>query len=228
MRERLFVPTDCEVRAAGDGKHVLTAYAMVYERLSQNLGGFVEQIAPGAASKSIADDDIRGLRNHDANLLLGRTRSGTLRLASDDQGVHYEIDLPNTTVGRDTAEMVARGDMTGSSFAFTLVGEGADEWGATEQDFPLRTIKRMKLYDVGPVTYPAYEATNDTDFAAALRSLAGQTGRPVEDLVAAAGRNELRSLMTPVDDEPTKGQGETHPSGLAVARARALELLESA
>lgn len=226
MRERRLVEFDLEVREHDDGP-TLVGYAAVFNRLSSNLGGFVEQVAPGAFSKTIQEADVRHLLNHDANVVLGRNRAGTLRLSEDTTGLRYEVDLPKTQAARDLAESVRRGDITGSSFAFRVVGDDGDEWSMTEDEFPLRTVKQVQLYDTSTVTYPAYPSTQEADVAAAVRSLARDLDRSVEELVAAAGKNELRSLMTSADDAPD-GPDDLHPSGLAIARSRALELLECA
>ncbi|MDP8928666.1 MAG: HK97 family phage prohead protease [Actinomycetota bacterium] len=222
QRERRLWDGQLELRANGPGK-TLVGYAAVFNRLSANLGGFVEQVAPGAFTKTIQEADVRHLLNHDSNVVLGRNRAGTLRLAEDTTGLHYEVDLPATQAARDLAESVERGDITGSSFAFRVVGDDGAEWSLTDDEFPLRTLRQVQLYDTSTVTYPAYPSTQEDDVKAALRSLANSTGRPLEDLVTAAASNELRSLMTPADD-PADGPGSPHPSGLAVARSRDLLL----
>lgn len=228
MRERRMFDSELEVRANDQGTKTLTGYAAVFNRYSSNLGGFVEQIAPGAFAQTITQADVRHLINHDANFVLGRNRSGTLRLSEDSTGLHYEVDLPNTQAARDMAESVERGDITGSSFAFRIVGDDGDEWGLTEDDFPLRTVRQVALYDTSTVTYPAYPSTQADDVKAAFRSLSDSTGRPVDELVEAGQANELRSLMLPVDDSrDDEGPGDTHPSRLAVCR-RELEAVRFA
>lgn len=226
MRERRLYESELEVRDNAKGGKTLTGYAAVFNRMSANLGGFVEQVAPGAFSKTIQEADVRHLLNHDANVVLGRNRAGTLRLAEDTTGLHYEVDLPNTQAARDLAESVERGDISGSSFAFRVVGDDGDDWGLTDDEFPLRTLRQVALYDTSTVTYPAYPSTQEDDVKAAVRSLARQLDRPIEDLVTAAANNELRSLMTSAGDD-LDGPGETHPSGLAVARSRDLLLRQA-
>ena len=142
--------------------NTIVGHAAVFNSRSQDLGGFVEQIATGAFD-SVLEDDVRALFNHNQNFVLGRTVSKTLRLSVDEQGLRYEIDIPNTTVGKDLFESINRGDISQSSFGF-IVGE--DEWEKTD-DGNLRTITKVeRLYDVSPVTYPAYPATD-----AAVRSM---------------------------------------------------------
>ena len=155
--------------------------------------------------------------NHDDAALLGRTASGTLRLDVDADGLLYECDLPDTAAGRDVAALAARGDVRASSFAFTVVG---DEWGVTEQGFPLRTLTAVALHDVAPVTTPAYP-----DASAALRSLAAVVGVEPERVAGmapaevAAAIGGARSAPVVVDVAPA-GANRTRLS----ARAALLDL----
>jgi HK97 family phage prohead protease len=134
--------------------------------------GMVERIEPIAFKRALKEkDDARALFNHDPNQLLGRVSSGTLELSSDKKGLTYRISPGDTTVARDVREHIKRGDLTGSSFAFRVT----DERWEKENDIQIRTIKGVELFDVGPVTYPAYEgttaATRDaSDLADARRS----------------------------------------------------------
>jgi HK97 family phage prohead protease len=101
---------------------------------------------------------VRALFNHDANFVLGRSTSGTLRLIEDDKGLRYDVDVPDTTWARDLMVSVKRGDVSQSSFAFEVTEE---EWDYGKRgEMPMRTIKSVRLYDVSPVTYPAYSATS--------------------------------------------------------------------
>ena len=162
-------------------------YAARFGSISQNLGGFVERIAHGAFAKTIQEADIRALFNHDPNKVLGRNRSGTLRLEEDTSGLAYEIDLPDTMVGRDLATLLERGDVSGSSFGFRAI---TDEWGETDSGFPLRTLTQAALRDVGPVTFPAY-----TDASSSLRSLAEARSLDLADLIKAAADDRLQDLL---------------------------------
>jgi uncharacterized protein len=140
---------------AGDAAEVVTlaGYAAKYNVLSEMMWDFQETIAPGAFD-AVMGDDVRCLFNHDANLILGRTASGTLRLNLDDTGLRYEVDLPDTVSASDVAVAVERGDVTQSSFAF-IVNEAT--WTEREDGTWLRTITKLsRLYDVSPVTYPGY------------------------------------------------------------------------
>ena len=150
-----------------DGKTV-TGYAAVFNSLSEEMWGFRERIDP-AAFREADISDVRALFNHDPNMLLARTSSGTLKLEVDERGLRYSFDLPDTTAGRDLGELLRRGDVTQSSFGFTIADdewiESRDNDGNVEE--VTRVIKKVKrLYDVSPVTYPAYP-----DTSVAVRSL---------------------------------------------------------
>jgi HK97 family phage prohead protease len=164
-RERRAMLGTVECRDASDTAATISGYAAVFNAetlIGGGMWGFREQIAPGAFDQAIQDDDVRALFNHDPNYLLGRNVAGTLRLKSDKKGLRYEVDLPDTAAGRDVKTLVDRGDVSGSSFGFVVE---EDEWvdGKVEKDgrmtLPLRTIRKVSLYDVSPVTYPAYPQT---------------------------------------------------------------------
>ena len=171
IEKRMLPAQQCELRAVppSDGQSgpaKIAGYAAVFNMRSDLLGGyFVEIIAPGAFDEVLAQD-VRGLFNHDPNYLLGRTISGTLRLTTDERGLAYEIDTPDTMTIRDlVVAPIARGDMSGSSFAMR-VAPGGDTWHE-EDGVVVRTIYKVaELRDVGPVSFPAYP-----DSSAAQRSL---------------------------------------------------------
>lgn len=210
--ERRYTRGDVELRAAADQPKQMAGYAAVFNSLSQNLGGFVERIAPGAFAKTLAEADVKALFNHDANLLLGRSKSGTLRMEEDEVGLRYEVDLPDTTLGRDLSVLLERGDVSQSSFAFRVV---RDDWATDDQDRPVRTLVEVKLFDVSPVTYPAYLDT-EASMRAALPSLAAVRDLPLDDLMAAARANDLgRALRPATTDHPDAAPATaTLPTGL--------------
>lgn len=153
IERRSYSLDSAEVRKNDDGAAVLRGHAAVFDKLSENLGGFRERIEPGAFDDAL-EDDVRALFNHDPNLILGRTRSGTLKLDVDDSGLSYEVTLPDTQTGRDLAISVERGDIDQSSFAFVVE---KDSWGKDKDGQIIRTILKVsRLFDVSPVTYPAY------------------------------------------------------------------------
>jgi HK97 family phage prohead protease len=164
--ERRFTSVPVEIRAGSD-KKVIGGYAAKFERHSQNLGGFVERIAPGAFNKSRGNGwpGVIARYNHDDNMVLGTIGGGTLRLGIDEVGLTYEVDLPSAR--GDVYELVERGDVRQSSFAFVADMDG-DEWDTTDQGFPQRTLTSVRLYDVAPVNTPAYE-----DTSVGLRSIGG-------------------------------------------------------
>jgi HK97 family phage prohead protease len=141
------------VEAAQEESRMISGYAAVFDSDSEDLGGFTERIERGAFAEAIKVSDVRALFNHDNNMILARTASGTLRIYEDERGLKYEFEAPNTTVGNDVLEMIKRGDISQSSFGFTVE---KDSW--TKRDgTTYRTIKKVKkLYDVSPVTFPAY------------------------------------------------------------------------
>jgi len=129
--------------------------AALFNVLSEDLGGFREQIAPGAFT-DVMGDDVRALMNHDPNLILGRTTSNTLSINQTDDGLMYRYSDPDTTYSNDLRKSMKRGDVTQSSFAFSVA---EDSWDEVDGD-TIRTILKFKrLYDVSPVTYPAYPDT---------------------------------------------------------------------
>ena len=103
--ERRTATEGVELREEGNTMTAI-GYASVFNRLSQNLGGFVERVAQGTFAKTIQEADVRALFNHDADQVLGRSKSGTLRMQEDEKGLRYEIDLPNTQLGRDHAVLL--------------------------------------------------------------------------------------------------------------------------
>src|SRR5512135_2436555 len=136
----------------GKGPGRMSGYAYLFDVLSEDLGGFVERIAPGAGAHALRSSDVVGLVDHDEGRVLGRKSAGTLRVEEDSTGARYEIDLPDTGYARDLAESLRRRDIVGSSFAFKIA-PGGDTW--SEQDGRLvRTIHNIEwVRDVSPVTF---------------------------------------------------------------------------
>ena len=147
-----------------EGKDVVIGHASVFNSLSEDLGGFREKIMPGAFD-DVLTNDTRAYFNHDPNLILGRVSAGTLRLSVDEKGLRYELDVPNTTAGRDLKENMRLGNITQSSFAFTI-GKNGDSWERNEDGTDVRIINKVnRLYDVSPVSLPAYPSANDLALA---------------------------------------------------------------
>lgn len=161
--ERRMTGGECRVESREDGVQVAVGYGAVFYRAGDSgteyelWKGAVERIDKAAFNEALArPDDVRALFNHESDHLLGRLSAKTLRLSTDERGLRYEIDLPDTQTGRDVATSIERGDLTGSSFAFQPEVVAWEEDGDRE----VRTIKSVRLYDVGPVTFPAYEAAS--------------------------------------------------------------------
>lgn len=211
--ERRYHTQRIELRASETGIGVLFGYAAVFNRYSQNLGGFVERVDPAAFNKSLADGaEVLARFNHSDDALLGSSISETVRLGVDGTGLHYEVDLPETSTGRDVKALAERGDLRFSSFAFRTM---EDEWGYTEEDFPLRTLRAVQLIDVAPVVRPAYR-----DTTTGLRSLIDKFDLSLDEVRAAAEQNVLGRLLHEKEtsrahgheEPPADGQGDTHPS----------------
>lgn len=165
---RRSVPFDVSVRAAEAGGYTITGHAAVFNELSENLGGFREKIDPGAFAKVLANGpDVRALFNHDPNFVLASTRSeeAPLHLEEDDAGLLYRAEVPSEIAdayyGKAMRAQLETGLVTQSSFAFRVAAEG-DSWDEDEDTGGLiRTIHEFSgLYDVSPVTYPAYPQTD--------------------------------------------------------------------
>ena len=190
--ERRFAPlARVELRAKDEaddgGVPRMGGLAAVFDRRSENLGGFVEQIAPGAFS-DVLEDDVRFLVNHDPNLLLARTTAGTLTVREVDEGLEYEADPAPTSYARDLATLMERGEVSQSSFAFRVAYKG-DEWDEDpDTGLLVRTITRFAaLYDVSAVTYPAYP-----DATSGLRAAAPDADRVALRRAQEARERDLR------------------------------------
>lgn len=157
----IMVPAKVEMREDGTAGAIY-GYPIVYNKDSEDMG-FVERIAPGAAKKALKRSDIRALKNHDPSLIFGR-QGVNLKFSEDKKGLRYEATPINTRTYNEVAEEVRLGLLTGQSFGFTIL---SDKWDGLDTDTPTRTITEIgQIFDVGPVTYPAYQ-----DTSVALRSL---------------------------------------------------------
>jgi HK97 family phage prohead protease len=189
--ERRSVVAEVRVEQAdGDFRPVIRGYAIVYDSLSENLGGFRERIRPHAVERTLRDGlDVRALVDHDPAKILGRTRAGTLRLSSDRFGLRTEIHPPNTTAGRDIVESIRRGDVTGMSFGFRMIKDDFSE--RDDSGLYIREILDMTVHDVSIVTFPAYPAT---EVSVALRALAAYVEAEARAKATAVYRPSLQLL----------------------------------
>lgn len=155
IERRVFTVIGLETRAAdGDQPARLAGYAAVFDSMSEEMWGFREVIRPGAFAKSLGGD-VRALFNHNPDLILGRTKSKTLTLREDQRGLYIEILPPDTGFARDLMVSVARGDVDQMSFGFRTV---KDSW-KDENGKVTRELLEVDVFDVSPVTFPAYAET---------------------------------------------------------------------
>ncbi len=248
--ERRFLQlTDCDLRSTDTG-HELTGYASVFNTESVIAGLYREEVAPGAFAKTIKEHDIRALWNHDSNIVLGRNKAGTLSLSEDSHGLRTVIKAPDNEWGRPVVDAVKRGDITGMSIMFRAIKQ---EWTRPDEDsaeMPKRTLREAKLFEVSPVTFPAFPTTS----IGARSNNIGQ-GQDEDDVIELARRlvrcAELGMALTRSDREliaaacevlrsqiPTEPEADAHHSAIVQAgepeaiayhsawRARELELIE--
>lgn len=211
--ERRAIASPVECRAEADGAGKIAGYAAVTERetvIDLGFFAFREKIAKGAFKDAIQNDDVRALFNHDPNYVLGRNTNDTLRLKEDGTGLRYEADIPDTQAARDVRTLIQRGDVSGSSFAFT-VEDDDDIWDDSEVKkgkLPLRTIRKVTLYDVSPVTYPAYEGT----------SVSARSRTKMEGLIEAA------RLAKVADEQRAAEEQAAKPAAIVAVEAARAEI----
>jgi HK97 family phage prohead protease len=157
-------PVKLETRAEDDTSlPVIQGYAALFDvetEIGSRYGTFKESIAPGAFKNTLAQNKrVLSLFNHNFDYILGSTTAGTLRLKEDLRGLYFEVDPPDTQVGRDVTECIRRGDILGASFMFVITKE---EWtiAKSKEEYDARRIMEVDLYECGPVTMAAYEATS--------------------------------------------------------------------
>jgi HK97 family phage prohead protease len=205
MKREVRVLKGAEIRASEDGK-LITGYGAVYGQMSDDLGGFREVILPGAFTRCLGESpDVRCLFNHDSNLILGRTKAGTLRLGEDPHGLSYECDAPETQAGKDVLTSIRRRDIDQCSFAFSVNKQTwREEKGADGSSEVIRELADVDLYDVSPVTYAAYPQTS-----VSARSLwpDGEPEEIREHLRAAACRSEANRLAAEIIRRMTAPDG---------------------
>jgi HK97 family phage prohead protease len=165
IERRAFVIDGLQVEEREGVAPMIRGHAAVFNQLSEDLGGFREQIAPGAFADALGTDDVRALFNHDPNFVLGRNLAGTLKLSEDARGLAIEIDPPDTQFARDLMVSMKRGDINQMSFGFSVRPNGQN-WAKDDDGKVIRTLTKLRLFDVSPVTFPAYPQTD-----VAVRSL---------------------------------------------------------
>jgi HK97 family phage prohead protease len=203
--ERRFI-VGAHLRTIKGDKPGISGVAAVYSQ-NYDTGWFIESIKPGAFTRAITEgQDVRCLFNHNVDNLLARTKSNTLRLEDSEAGLKYDADTdPTTTIGRDVPAMIDRGDIDGCSFSFTVRSDvWRDEYDANGRYVnTYREIEDLDLYDVGPVTFPAYTATSvgvrDANGFRVLGSAA------VRQLWPAGVPDELRAHVPILRGKPAPG-----------------------
>jgi len=175
IEKRTITSTNIEVREAEEGGYVIEGIAAMVDK-DNDMGWYIERIERGAFDGRL-NDDVRFLINHDPNLILARTKSGTGELFTDNDGnLCYRYTTPNRTYAKDLADAIRSGDIDQSSYAFTI---DEQDWQERADGKEVRTIKKYaRLYDVSPVTYPA-----DPDTSVAKRSyeMTKQEEKPTEE-----------------------------------------------
>lgn len=172
--------------------------AMRYGAKSKPINGqFREVFHPGAFARTIKSQDVQAHNEH-GGPYLARTGAGSMRLTDSRSELAYEIDLPDTSAGRDTATLLERGDIKGSSIGFRAIPK-ATKWGVDEDGMALRSVSEAGLFYVDLTVAPYYDSSTAE---LAFRSLADERHMEVRSLLEAADRGELPTLISsPIEDE---------------------------
>jgi HK97 family phage prohead protease len=160
MKDRLYFDIrgmSIETRGEDKKQSTVKGEAIVFNRLSRNLGGFKEEISPDSVDESLEKKSQKSYWNHNSDFVLGSVRAGTLRLDKTDTGVAFEIDMPDSDMHRGFLESIRRGDVDQMSFGFRCLDEA---WSINGEDEVVRTVKNMDLIEVSPVANPAYPQTS--------------------------------------------------------------------
>jgi HK97 family phage prohead protease len=237
METRIFEVDEFEIREDASGMH-LEGYAALFDSRSENLGGFTETIQAGAFRSSLrARNDIKFLWNHDTGAVLGSTRAGTLTLTEDERGLRVSADIANTSYGRDAAELVRRGDVTGFSFGFSMPARGGDSWNAEGTE---RVLKSVRLHEVSLTAFPAYSGTAGTATVRGLDRVAQRASVDADALadallkiengddITSDDRQLLEKVLSELAPEPEVVEPDTaddHGKAMLALKKKKLELL---
>ena len=189
--ERRTIVTELRADSGDDGAKYITGHGAVFNQEAEIWDGIFEVVRAGAFLNTIQNEDVRALKNHDPNYVLGRNRAGTLQLSEDEIGLAYRILLDqNVSYANDLYSSLQRGDITQSSYAFLPVSE---KWTQREDGSELRELFAVQLFDVSPVTYPAFVGA-DSQARGLVRPPfePGQRSRQEGDDEARAGALRLR------------------------------------
>ena len=227
--------TSFEIRELeGSDGMTFEGYASVFNSESEDLGGFRETVAPGAFRRSLRSrNDIKLLWNHDTGSVLGSTRAGTLTLVEDDRGLKVRAQLPNTTLGRDTAELIRRGDVDSMSFGFSVIKDTWDESGTN------RTLNAVRLHECSVVAFPAYSGTAGTTTMRGIDKVAQRANVDADELADALLKleegaqlstdeatmlSQVVDALKPATEEPAETVTEEYD--MVALKKKKLELLE--
>ncbi len=200
---RTFVAS--ELRATGSDKQPrITGYAATFSGIA-DLGGFKEKIAPGAFTRTLADnDEVVMLVDHNSSLLLGRRSAGTLRLEQDSKGLRFECDLIDSTAALDCYANLKAGNLQSCSFGFSVDGPDGETWEQMPDGTALRTLVSVRLFDTSVVTYPAYSNTS----AQARNVVASHVEARMAALTLAQGtearRQKANALLAEIQEDERK------------------------
>lgn len=157
LEQRAFGLSNVELRASGDGAQKLSGYFIEWDKLSNPIMGLFQEKFQRGAFQNL-DGDIKALWQHDPSKVMGRTTNGTLNISEDERGAKFEITPdPNITWHQDAVRSIQRGDVSEMSFMFVADN---DEWDDSNPDMAIRTVTEARLYEVSPVTFPAYPQTS--------------------------------------------------------------------
>lgn len=200
QRERRVFPLDTiEVRdAAADGSPLISGHAAVFNQPSHDMGGWHEQVDPDAFKRTLRNSpDLFSFFNHDPMHVLGRTKSGTLSVSTDLTGLRFEVQPPETSWADDLLTSIKRGDISGASFLFQTM---RDRWEKQDDGTQLRTLLEVRLFELGPVTMPAYPQTD-----VGARSALAEAGIDPDELDAILARRSAGTPLTAADLDLVRG-----------------------
>lgn len=187
-----------EFRSDGGTKITAAGVAMRYGAKSKPIDGkFREQFHPGSFTKTITEQDVRSYNEHTGDRYLGRTSNGSLRLIDTRSELAYELDLPDTSAGRDAAALLERGDIKGSSIGFRAISSG-EKWSVDTDGMALRSVGEAALFRIDLTVSPYYDASTAE---LALRSLADERHLDLRSLMDAGAADLSTLISSPVDDE---------------------------
>ncbi len=190
--QRRFIPASEFRIIEEDKKPKIVGYAAVFDKFSEDMWGFREKVAKGAFEESIKrNDDVRMLFNHDPNFVIARTTNGTLLLREDAKGLYFEGTPADTQWEKDLIIKIKRGDISQNSFGFMI---DAEEWDKKEK---IRTLTQVTLFDVSPVTYPAYK---DTEVFVRWRF--GETTIPIQPMTEDI-KKEIEEFVEKGEQDPS-------------------------